>query len=475
MAHESFPRMHPLLKQSPSEIGIIHFTGIGGVGMSGIAQLLHQQGYHVQGSDQSDSFFVQSLRNLGIPVSIGHSPEYIQGVRVLVISSAVGFDNIEVQTARSMGIPVLKRAQFLGELMRSRVGIAVAGTHGKTTTTSLIAALLDQASLDPTVVTGGVMNQYSNTMRIGRGDLMVVEADESDGSLLHLPAQIGIVTNIDPDHMEFYKTNEALQDVFLRFLNQIPFYGLGIVCVDCPWVRALCTEIHSTPLIRYGFHEDAQIRALNVRMSARGMAFDARFPDGSLWENLTLALYGNHNVQNALAVLALAYHLKLGRDIVEAVFSSFAGVKRRFTQTGVVDGVRVIDDYAHHPVEIQAVLKAAKGLCEGRVIVVCQPHRYSRVSDLFDAFKTCFHGADELVLLPIYAAGETPLSVSSEKLQKEVVGVLGGVVHLSNFEEVAPYLRARLKPLDMLLCLGAGNITQLAYRLPQELSSALSI
>ncbi len=464
--------MNSLMKDFGKQCGIIHLSGIGGIGMSGIAQVLHAQGYCIQGSDIIDSPLLQILRNQGIQVFIGHAASHLEEASCLVVSSAISFENPEIIAAEEGNIPILKRAEMLAELMRHRPSIAVSGTHGKTTTTSLVATLLDRAQLDPTVISGGIINTYSSNVRIGKGDWMVVEADESDGTLVKLPATIGIVTNIDHEHMEFFKTVDALERAFYHFVDHLPADGLGILCVDHPRVKALKDQFPHKKILTYGFSPEAQFRAKNMHFTPHGMRFDVVLPGDTVWEGLEIALYGEHNVENALACIALAYHLGISEATLREVFQEFQGVRRRFTQTGTCQGVTVIDDYAHHPQEIRAVLRAAKGICRGRVIAVCQPHRYSRLAHLFDDFKSCFHDADDLILLPIYGAGETPLDLSSKDLEKAVLGVSGDVQYLGSFEDVAPYLKERMKSDDMIICLGAGSITHLAQRLPHDLMAA---
>lgn len=463
------------MKLSPPKVGLIHFVGIGGIGMSGIAEVLHNLGYTVQGSDIAQNASIKRLQAQGIPILRGHDPAHIKEARVLVISSAVSSENVEVQAARAQGIPIIRRAEMLAELMKLKQAIAIAGTHGKTTTTSLVAALLDQASFDPTVVNGGIINAYGSNARLGKSDWIVVEADESDGTFRKLPATIAAITNIDLEHMEFYGTQEVLEEAFLTFIENIPFYGLGILCVDHPRVRALKNRLLDRRIVSYGFHEEADIRAQNLTFGGEGMTFDVSFSKGEIWKDLSLSLFGAHNVQNALVALAVAQELEIPERIVRKAFQAFSGVKRRFTQTGYVNGVAIIDDYAHHPVEILAVLQTARQVCKGKLIAVCQPHRYSRLSHLFEDFTRCFHQADELILLPIYSAGETPLpGISSQHLAKAVETSGKTVLTLTNFEAVSTYLKKHTCPGDMVICMGAGDITQLAYLLPERLGQRLA-
>ena len=444
--------------------------------MSGLAQVLHARGYAVQGSDAADSALMETLRKSGIPSLSGHDEAYLKGVQRLVVSSAICENNPEVRWANANHIPVIHRAQMLAALMQDRPSVAISGTHGKTTTTSLVSTLLELAGFDPTTINGGIMNQHASNVRLGASPWMVVEADESDGSLLKLPATIGVVTNIDPDHMEFFKTTQALQETFSHFIPAIPSHGCAIVCTDSPLALEIVENLKGTvPLLTYGMAPHAQIRAEHIGFTPDGMTFDAVFSDGTRLEGLLISLYGEHNVLNALVCVAIAHHLKISSETLRQALATFTGVKRRFTRTGVTHGVTFIDDYAHHPVEIRAVLKAARRICTGRVIAVCQPHRYSRLSTLFEDFTTCFKDADDLVLVPIYAAGERPLNISSLDLSQAVNGVSGTVQCLSGLDDVAPYLKARVRPNDMVICMGAGNITHLAHALPGHLEETVGV
>jgi UDP-N-acetylmuramate--alanine ligase len=470
------------MKLEPCRAGRIHFIGIGGVGMSGIAEVLHTLGYAVQGSDQQENALTKQLQAKGIPLFLGHHPRNLEGVQAVVVSSAVRQDNEELRAARAQEIPVIRRAEMLAELMRLKFSIAVSGTHGKTTTTSLVGALLEKAGLDPTVVNGGIINAYGSNARSGKGDWIVAEADESDGSFTKLHATLGIVTNIDPEHMEFYGTPENLEKAFLAFLHNLPFYGLGILCVDHPRVRVLKTLVEDRRLVTYGFSEEAQIRASQVRVTPGGTFFDVsfspkRFPKLSPWEQVHLNLYGEHNVHNALAAIAVAQELDISEDVVRATFKGFSGVKRRFSETGCVGGVKIIDDYAHHPVEIATVLKTARQLCSGRVIAVCQPHRYSRLAALFQEFQTCFQDADAVMLLPLYSAGEAPLpGISSQALGEALKAAEPGrpVSTVESFEELPSALVPLLQRGDLVVCMGAGSITSLAKALPEALAPFFS-
>jgi UDP-N-acetylmuramate--alanine ligase len=464
------------MRALPRTIGILHFIGIGGIGMSGIAEVLHNLGYEVQGSDLADGPNVRRLAALGIPVALGHDAENLGAAAVVVVSSAVKPDNPEVVAARARCLPVVRRAEMLAELMRLKWSLAIAGTHGKTTTTSMIGALLEAAGFDPTVINGGIINAYGTNTRLGSGDWMVVEADESDGTFTRLPATVAIVTNIDPEHLDFYGNFAALQAAFETFVGNIPFYGFAALCIDHPVVRAMLPRLSDRRVVTYGLSEDADIRAVDVRLGRNGAGYDVVIADpsggrGRTIPDLTLPMFGRHNVQNSLAAIAVAEELGLGEEAVRTALTTFKGVKRRFTKTGEWDGITVIDDYGHHPVEIAAVLKAARAITEGRVIAVVQPHRFTRVAHLFDGFCTCFADADIVLVADIYAAGEMPIAgVNRDAL----VAGLRRHGHrdarpLASPEELAPLVAALARPGDIVVCLGAGSITGWANSLPQEL------
>ncbi len=454
----------------PLEIGILHFVGIGGIGMSGIAEILHNLGYKVQGSDVSESSNVARLRKLGISVFIGHKPENLENAHVLVVSSAIKPDNPELITARNQRLPVVKRAEMLAELVRLKWSIAIAGTHGKTTTTTLIAQILETAKLDPTVINGGIINAYGTNTRLGAGDWMVVEADESDGTFLKLGATIAVVTNIDPEHLDHYGDFETLKAAFVSFIQNLPFYGYGVVCIDHPEVQALIPKIADRRLITYGFSPQADVRAVNLRKTATGTLFDVDV-QGRVLQDLFLPMLGEHNVQNALSAVAIAQQLKIDDETLKQGLANFKGVKRRFTLVDVVDGVTIIDDYGHHPVEIAAVLKAARDATDKKVIAVVQPHRYTRVRDLWEQFSTCFNLADSVVLLPIYEAGETPLDGISSVALGESIRNHGhkNVTVLESADALAALIKNTAATGDYVVCLGAGNITQIAHALPAQL------
>ena len=466
------------MREMPLDIGTIHFVGIGGIGMSGIAEVMHNLGYRVQGSDQAENANVRRLRERGIPVTIGHRAENVETVQVVVVSSAVKADNPEVVAARADLVPVVRRAEMLAELMRLKWAIAVGGTHGKTTTTSLVAALLEAAGLDPTAIIGGIINAYGSNARLGSGDWMVVEADESDGSFVKLPATIAIVTNIDPEHMDFYGSFEALRAAFQSFLENLPFYGFAALCIDHPEVQAMIGRIQDRRIVTYGFSPQADVRAVDLALTPDGARYTVRVSErvvGGAREivGLTLPMHGQHNVQNSLAAVAVALEMAIPEAAIRKALAGFSGVKRRFTRTGEVGGVAVIDDYGHHPVEISAVLKAARSVARRNVVAVVQPHRYSRLSDLFEDFCTCFNDADTVIVADVYAAGEAPIpGVNRDALAD---GLRGHGHHdvrvLASPEALAAEVAGVARAGDFVVCLGAGSITNWAQALPGELAA----
>ena len=464
------------MRALPLDIGMMHFVGIGGIGMSGIAEILHNLGYQVQGSDIADGGNIQRLRALGIHVEIGHRPENLGGAQVVVISSAVMPDNPEVTAARARLLPVVRRAEMLGELMRLKWSIAVAGTHGKTTTTSIIGALLDAAQLDPTVINGGIINAYGTNARLGAGEWMVVEADESDGTFVKLPATIAVVTNIDPEHLDFYGNFDAVQRAFETFVANIPFYGFAALCIDHPVVQGLIPKLSERRIVTYGLSPQADIRAVNLDLGPKGARYDVVMTDrvhdtSRTIVGLKLPMFGQHNVQNSLAAIAVAEEMGLGDDVIRTAFAGFKGVKRRFTKTGETRGITVIDDYGHHPVEIAAVLHAARAATAGSIIAVVQPHRFTRLRDLFAEFCTCFNDADAVLVADVYAAGEPPIEgIDRDAL---VAGLRArGHRHVEPIPSPAkltPMVGELAKPGDFVVCLGAGSITAWAQNLPGEL------
>ena len=464
------------MRALPLDLGTIHFVGIGGIGMSGIAEVLHNLGYSVQGSDVADGANTRRLRELGIKIEIGHREENLTNAQVVVISSAIKNDNPEVALARQRLMPVVRRAEMLGELMRLKWSIAVGGTHGKTTTTSLVAAMLDTAGLDPTVINGGIINAWGTNARLGDGDWMVVEADESDGSFVKLPATIAVVTNIDSEHLDHYGTFENLHAAFSTFVDNIPFYGFAALCIDDPEVQALIPQVSDRKIITYGQNPQADIRAIDIEANSAGARFgvevSARSASGPRTiDDLQLPMHGRHNVLNALAAIGIGLEMSFSDAVMRRALAEFAGVKRRFTKTGEVGGITIIDDYGHHPVEISAVLDAARDSAQGRVVAVVQPHRYTRLSHLFDEFCTCFNDADTVIVADVYPAGEAPIEGVDRDALIEGLRAHG---HRMVLPLLAPAELARMideigQPGDLVICLGAGSITAWANQLPDEL------
>ncbi|KHL25417.1 UDP-N-acetylmuramate--alanine ligase [Croceibacterium mercuriale] len=467
------------MKGVGTDIGTIHFVGIGGIGMSGIAEVMHNLGYHVQGSDQAEGASVERLRGRGIPVSIGHAAANVAGVAVVVVSTAVKRDNPEVAAALSARVPVVRRAEMLAELMRLKSTVAVAGTHGKTTTTSMVAALLDAGGVDPTVINGGIIEQYGSNARLGASEWMVVEADESDGSFLRLDGTIAVVTNIDPEHLDHYGSFDAVREAFVEFIENVPFYGAAVLCLDHPEVQQVIARVRDRRIVTYGFSAQADWRADHVRSGGGGNTFDAVHVarDGSrrVIADVHLPMPGRHNVLNALAAIAVAAELGCGDEVIRTGFARFGGVRRRFTRVGEVNGATVIDDYGHHPVEIRAVLSAAREAAEGRVIAVVQPHRYTRLRDLMGDFQGAFGDADMVFAAPVYSAGEAPIDGVSSATLIEGLQARGqrqaGLV--PDAGALADVLAPLVQPGDMVVCLGAGDITRWAADLAPAIAERL--
>ncbi|WP_293676343.1 UDP-N-acetylmuramate--L-alanine ligase [uncultured Phenylobacterium sp.] len=461
----------------PFEIGPVHFIGIGGIGMSGIAEIMMRTGYSVQGSDAKASANTERLEKLGAKIFIGHDAAQLDGAYAVVYSTAVKPDNPEMVAARERRLPLVRRAEMLAELMRLQFSVAVGGTHGKTTTTSMIAALLDAGGLDPTVVNGGIINAYGANAKVGTGDWIVVEADESDGTFLKLKSTCAVVTNIDPEHLDHYGDFEAVKRAFRDFVENIPFYGFAAVCIDHPEVQAMASRVENRRLVTYGMNPQAEVRAHNVSMGPDGARFSVIMqPRGGgliSFDDLHLPMAGDHNVLNALAAIAVARELGVSPADIRKGLTEFAGVRRRFTTTGVANGVRVIDDYGHHPVEIASVLKAARAVTSGKVIAVVQPHRYSRLRDLFDDFCHCFNDADVVIVADVYAAGEAPIEGASRDGLIEGLRRYGHrrVLALPGPGDLAAIVRAEAAPGDLVVLLGAGDITSWSYALPGELEA----
>ena len=475
----------PIAGRMPVEIGVVHLVGIGGIGMSGIAEVLNNLGYKVQGSDIAESYTVERLRSLGITVMIGaHKAEHVAGASVVVISSAVKADNPEVVEARNQRIPVVRRAEMLAELMRLKATISIAGTHGKTTTTSLISTLLLAADKKPTVINGGIINAYGTNAILGEGEWMVVEADESDGTFIRIPSTVAVVTNIDPEHLDHYGNFENLKAAFQQFISQLPFYGFAVLCVDHPEVQALMAKISDRRIISYGTSPQADVRAQNIRQVNGAQLFDVALSErltGSESElkDVHLPMYGLHNVRNACAAIAVAAELGIAPAVILKALREFGGVKRRFTKTGEAHGVTIIDDYGHHPVEIAATLSSARQAVEatgGKVIAVIQPHRYTRLSQLFNEFCTCATDADTVIVAEVYSAGEEPIEGASRDALAEGMRSHGHkhVLTLPSEKELAPSLAEIVQPNDFVICLGAGSISKWAAALPKQLEPLLA-
>ena len=467
--------MNATATKLPTEMGPIHFVGIGGIGMSGIAEVLLNHGYKVQGSDLKASKITDRLKELGAVIFEGQRAENLDGAEVVVISSAIKPGNPELDAARHNGLPVVRRAEMLAELMRLKSNIAIAGTHGKTTTTTMVSALLDAGGIDPTVINGGIIHAYGSNARMGQGEWMVVEADESDGTFNRLPATIAIVTNIDPEHMEHWGDFDALRQGFYDFVSNIPFYGLAVCCTDHPEVQALVGRITDRRVVTFGFNAQADVRAINLTYKAGVAHFDVALQaEGAVIKDCALPMPGDHNVSNALSAVAVARHLGVSHDDIRAALTSFGGVNRRFTRVGEVDGVTIIDDYGHHPVEIAAVLKAARQATEGRVIAVHQPHRYSRLHSLFDDFCACFNDADVVAIAEVYAAGEDPIEGAGR--DDLVAGLIRhGHRHaraVTSEDDLERLVREQAGAGDMVVCLGAGTISAWANNLPKRLKAS---
>jgi UDP-N-acetylmuramate--alanine ligase len=463
----------------PRELGPIHFVGIGGIGMSGIAEVLLNLGYKVQGTDAAENANVRRLADKGASVHVGHDAKWLGEAAVVVVSTAIKRDNPELVAAREKRLPVVRRAEMLAELMRLKQCVAVAGTHGKTTTTSLVATLLDAGGLDPTVINGGIINAYGTNARLGAGEWMVVEADESDGTFLKLPADVAIVTNIDPEHLDHFHTFDAIKEAFCAFIENLPFYGFAVLCLDHPTVQELVGKIEDRRVITYGENPQADVRLLDVNLEGGVSRFnvllrDRKTSQAIYLDNLLLPMPGHHNALNATGAIAVASQLGLTPDQIRKALAGFGGVKRRFTRTGEWKGVTIFDDYAHHPVEVGAVLRAARASTKGQVIAVMQPHRYTRLQSLFDQFATCFNDADVVIVADVYPAGEQKIDGVDRDSLVSAIKAHGHrrAIALASPEELPKLVSEIAKPGDYVVCLGAGNITQWAYALPEQLADA---
>jgi len=461
-----------------TDIGTIHFVGIGGIGMSGIAEVMKNLGYNVQGSDVAEGYVVEGLRAKGIPVAIGHKAENLGDAAVIVTSTAIKRGNPEVEAALANRVPVVRRAEMLAELMRLKSTVAVAGTHGKTTTTSMVAALLDAGGVDPTVINGGIINSYGSNARLGASDWMVVEADESDGSFLRLDGTIAVVTNIDPEHLDHYGSFDKVKDAFVEFVENVPFYGAALLCLDHPEVQGILPRVRDRRIVTYGFSTQADVRGVNVVPIPGGNRFETivRQRDGTTRsiEGIELPMPGRHNVQNALAAIGVALELGIDDATIQQGFAKFHGVKRRFTKVGETGGVTVIDDYGHHPVEIRAVLAAAREGVENRVIAVVQPHRYSRLGNLMEEFQGAFNDADMVYVAPVYAAGEAPVEGVDADALVEGLKRRGhrSAATIADADALATTLAGVVQPGDMVVCLGAGDITKWAAGLAPAIEAS---
>jgi len=464
--------MNAAATKLPTEMGPVHFIGIGGIGMSGIAEVLLDHGYAIQGSDLKASAITARLEGLGARIFMGQEGGNLEDAEVVVVSSAIKAENPELSAARALGLPVVRRAEMLAELMRLKSNVAVAGTHGKTTTTTMVATLLDAGGLDPTVINGGIIHAYGSNARMGRGEWMVVEADESDGTFNRLPATVAVVTNIDPEHMDHWGDFDALRKGFADFVSNIPFYGLAVCCIDHPEVRALARRVTDRRVLTYGFDRRADVRATGLKYDSGTARFDVALQsEGQAIRDCMLPMPGDHNVSNALAAVAVARHLGIVKDEIRNALANFGGVRRRFTRVGEFNGAPIIDDYGHHPVEIASVLKAARQSCEGRVIAVHQPHRFTRLSSLFGDFCTCFGDADIVGIADVFAAGENPIpGATGEEL---IAGLIRNGHHdarkIADEVALAELVRTEAGPGDIVVCLGAGTIGTWANALPEML------
>ena len=463
------------------DVGLIHFVGIGGIGMSAIAEVLHNRGFRVQGSDMNDGANVKRLRDKGIEVFVPHGDVHVDGAEVVVLSTAIRPDNVEVIAAREKNIPVCRRAEMLAEVMRFSKGIAVGGTHGKTTTTSMVGTLLEAAGQDPTIINGGIINHLGTNVRMGDGDWTVVEADESDGSFLKLPAEVAVVTNIDPEHLDHYGTFDAAKAAFRQFIENVPFYGFAALCLDHPEVQRLVGQIEDRRVVTYGESPQSEVQFANVRPQGAASVFDvtirprpgARSGEVVTLTGLRLPMPGRHNVSNATGAIAVAHNLGIGPDAIREGLASFRGVKRRFTHAGSWNGIEIYDDYAHHPVELRATLSAARGSTKGNVVAIVQPHRYTRLRDLYEDFAACFNDADKVVVAPVYEAGEQPIAgVDADGLVSRIRAAGHRDARaITGPTDIAPLVADIARPGDVVVLCGAGNISTWAHALARELEA----
>src|SRR6201991_1164698 len=466
----------PVTTRVPLNIGAIHFIGIGGIGMSGIAEIMHNLGYKVQGSDAAENANVKRLRGMGMTVHVGHKAENLKDAHAVVYSSAVKPGNAEFDEARRLALPLVRRAEMLAEIMRLRSCIAIAGTNGKTTTTTMVAALLDAGGMDPTVVNGGIINAYGTNARLGAGEWVVVEADESDGTFLRLPATVAVVTNADPDHLDFYGTFDNMRDAFQRFVENVPFYGFAVLCLDHPEVQAMVGRIADRRMITYGFSPQADARAINVRFSEGASHFDVVFTDRrkaseTRLEGLKLPMPGEHNVQNSLAAIVVARELGVSDALIAKALADFKGVGRRFTKVGEYNGTAIIDDYAHNPFKIAAAVKAARQAYDGPIVAVVQPHRFTRLRDTFEQFAKCLNDAEVAIIAPVYAAGEQPIDGINRDSYADALRAHGhrNVITIDGEADLAAAVAPYVKPGAVIIGTGAGSITGWMHNLPKKL------
>ncbi len=470
--------MKPVQTRVPLDIGAIHFIGIGGIGMSGIAEIMHNLGYKVQGSDAVENANVRRLKAMGMPIAIGQAPENLKDAHVVVYSSAVKPGNVEFDEARKLNLPLVRRAEMLAEIMRLKSCVAIAGTNGKTTTTTMVAALLDAGGFDPTVVNGGIINAYGTNARLGAGEWVVVEADESDGTFLRLPATVGVVTNADPDHLDYYGTFDKMRDAFQRFVENVPFYGFAVLCIDHPEVQAMVGRIEDRRIVTYGLSPQADVRAVDVRYSEGMSCYDVIVTDRRKGvethiDGIRLPMPGEHNVQNSLAAVTVARQLGIADDTIREGLTRFGGVKRRFTKVGEWNGAAIIDDYGHNPFKIAAALKAARQAYAGPVIAVVQPHRYTRLRDTWEQFAACLNDADFAIVAPVYPAGEAPIEGVDRDSYAQALRARGhrNVLTIENGVDLAEVVAPLMKPGGAVVMLGAGSISHWAYALQAALEA----
>ena len=462
-------KLQPITMQIPVNIGKIHFVGIGGIGMSGIAEILFNLGYEITGSDIKESDTTKRLENMGMKIFIGQNESNIIGAKVIVVSTAIKENNPEYISAEKNHIPIVHRSEMLAEVMRLRSSIAVAGTHGKTTTTSLIAHALSEAGLNPTVINGGIINKFGSNAKLGEGKWLVAEADESDGSFTRLPVTIAIISNIDAEHLDFYGDFDSLKKAFFQFIKNIPFYGVAILCTDNEEVQKLHLKIKNRKIITYGFNSQADIKADNIRTDSKGTTFDV-ITKNEIIKDIFIPINGKHNIQNTLASIAVAMEVGIKNDKIQKLYQKFNGVKRRFTNTGTFNGAKVIDDYAHHPIEIKATLQAGRSSTNGKIHAIMQPHRYTRLQNLFESFSTCFDDADYVHIIPVYSASEEPIdNINSENLTKNIIASgHNNVSYQKNFQVLKNTLSKTVKSDDIVIFMGAGDITKWAYEISDE-------